>query len=168
MRIMRLLRQAFPKVQFIVTTHDPLCLRGMYDGEVFVLQRTEMDAMVETVPDLPSVRGMRAEQLLTSEFFGLGSTDPETDAKLLRFHRLVVKDSRDPEEEEELNRLGQDLNRNFVAGNTIGEQMMFEAMRRDRFEPFKPIAKVTNESKKAVLAEAMAALEVDGAEGQGS
>src|SRR6185295_11698167 len=39
MRIISLLRRAMPKVQFIVTTHDPLCLRGMYDGEVFVLQR---------------------------------------------------------------------------------------------------------------------------------
>ncbi len=35
LRIVGLLREAFPRVQFIMTTHDPLCLRGMYQGEVW-------------------------------------------------------------------------------------------------------------------------------------
>ena len=43
MQVMTSLRKVLPRVQFIVTTHDPLCLRGMDDGEVVVLQRDEND-----------------------------------------------------------------------------------------------------------------------------
>ncbi|MEM7471727.1 MAG: AAA family ATPase [Pseudomonadota bacterium] len=123
MQIMQLLRRAFPQVQFIVTTHDPLCLQGMYNGEVFVLQRSAEDARVETVKDLPSIRGMRAEQILTSEFFGLGSTDPETDAKLERYNRLAARlEDLDATERAEMGELSKALNENMVIGSTLAEQ----------------------------------------------
>jgi predicted ATP-binding protein involved in virulence len=35
--IVNLLRDVFPRVQFLVTTHDPLCLMGSRPGEVHVL-----------------------------------------------------------------------------------------------------------------------------------
>ncbi|OON62474.1 TIGR02646 family protein [Massilia sp. KIM] len=73
MRVMSSLRRAFPAVQFIATTHDPLCVRGMDDGEVTVLARDELGS-VQIVGDLPDVSGMSAEQILTSEYFGLSST----------------------------------------------------------------------------------------------
>ena len=73
MQVMSSLRRAFPKVQFIVTSHDPLCLRGMEDGEVIVLYR-DSNGRVKQMEDLPDVSGMQAEQLLTSEYFGLAST----------------------------------------------------------------------------------------------
>lgn len=82
MRIMSSLRRALPYVTFIATTHDPLCLRGMEDGEIEVLRRGK-DQRVEKLEDLPSIKGMRADQILTSDFFGLFSTaDPETEAKV--------------------------------------------------------------------------------------
>jgi len=130
MRIMSLLRQAFPKVQFIVTTHDPLCLRGMYDGEVFVLQRSAEDN-VEQVVDLPSIRGMRSEQLLTSEFFGLGSTDPQTDARLARFNLLAARhENLSEDESDEMERLGAALDDEMVLGSTLGQQAYVEALKK--------------------------------------
>lgn len=69
-RIVSGLRNALPKIQFIMTTHDPLCLRGMDDGEIIVLQRNGEGDIVQ-LSDLPNVRGMRADQLLTSDYFGL-------------------------------------------------------------------------------------------------
>jgi predicted ATPase len=85
MRVMSSLRRALPGVQFIVTTHDPLCLRGMDDGEVVVLQRSEKGRIVQ-LKDLPSIKGMRADQLLTSDYFGLSSTvDPETELGVARY-----------------------------------------------------------------------------------
>lgn len=82
MQVMTSLRKVFPRVQFIVTTHDPLCLRGMDDGEVMVLQR-DQSGRIQALEDLPNVRGMTAEQLLTSDYFGLASTtDPTTEIKL--------------------------------------------------------------------------------------
>jgi hypothetical protein len=131
MQIMTLLRRAFPKIQFIATTHDPLCLRGMYDGEVFVLQRSAED-QIERVLDLPSIRGMRADQILTSEFFGLGSTDPETDARLLRYNRLAARiETLSDEEQAELRRLRTALDDGMVLGSTLREQAYAEALKAE-------------------------------------
>tara|TARA_R110000772_G_scaffold215694_2_gene326167 strand:- start:4261 stop:6345 length:2085 start_codon:yes stop_codon:yes gene_type:complete len=80
--IMDGLRRALPNMTFIVTTHDPLCLRGMRDGEVLVLQRVKGEAagsslpiMVETLTELPDVTKLTIEQLLTSDLFDLFDTD---------------------------------------------------------------------------------------------
>jgi hypothetical protein len=82
--VMTSLLRVLPKVQFIATTHDPLCLRGMDDGEVVVLQRSG-GGEVRQLRDLPSIRGMTAEQLLTSDYFGLASTaDPGLELRLLK------------------------------------------------------------------------------------
>ena len=69
MRIVNSLRKAFKRVQFISSTHDPLCLRGLENGEVVVLRRTDRGPLFR-VPDLPPVKGLRVDQLLTSEFLG--------------------------------------------------------------------------------------------------
>ena len=74
MRIVGALRSLMPRVQFVVTTHEPLCLRGVLDGEVVVVRRNS-ESEVIVLTDLPPVTGMRIDQLLTSEHFGLGSTD---------------------------------------------------------------------------------------------
>lgn len=79
MRVMSALREAMPKVQFIVTTHDPLCLRGMHPGEVKVVFN-DGESNVGVMEDLPDVSTLRVDQLLTSDFFGLATaTDPERD-----------------------------------------------------------------------------------------
>lgn len=91
MQVMTSLRRVFPRVQFIVTTHDPLCLRGMDDNEVIVLQRDET-GHISPLEGLPSVKGMTAEQLLTSDYFGLASTtDPSTEIELARLAGDVIR-----------------------------------------------------------------------------
>lgn len=61
MRIVTALREALPNVTFIMTTHDPLCLRGLRAGEVMVFRRIESRApdslpvVVEQLEDLPDV-----------------------------------------------------------------------------------------------------------------
>lgn len=77
LRVVRAAREMLPRVQFVITTHDPLCLRGVVDGEVIVVRRNSHGDVL-ALADLPPVTGMRIDQLLTSEHFGLGSTeDPE-------------------------------------------------------------------------------------------
>ncbi|WP_189635861.1 AAA family ATPase [Pseudomonas chlororaphis] len=93
MQVMTSLRKVFPRVQFIVTTHDPLCLRGMDDGEVMVLQR-DQNGLIHALEGLPSVKGMTAEQLLTSDYFGLASTtDPSTEIRLASIAGDVARKS---------------------------------------------------------------------------
>jgi hypothetical protein len=123
MHIVAALRQAMPNVQFIATTHDPLCLRGMRTGEVQVLVRNE-DHRIEALSGLPDVRGLRAEQLLTSEYFGLSSTaDPEVEQAL---NRIAQPGANGSASEVDL----EILKSYRWIGNTPAEQIVNEATRR--------------------------------------
>jgi len=97
--IVNLLRNVFPRVQFIVTTHDPLCLLGTLPGEVHVLHRDPETSRVQVKQvDVPP--GVTADQVLTGFWFGLRSTlDEDTLAKLDR-HRQLLRERR-PESDEE-------------------------------------------------------------------
>jgi predicted ATP-binding protein involved in virulence len=155
MQVMSALRRAFPKVTFIATTHDPLCLRGLDDGEVAVLVRDERQN-VDTLRDLPSVKGLRAEQLLTSDYFGLSSTaDPETEAKISRYANLLTDSERDrsPEANAELREVEADLSRTLVVGDTAVEQVVAQAIKEFLNTRRKgPVAERSEARKRAVSA----------------
>lgn len=98
-QVMTALRVAFPKVTFIVTTHDPLCLRGMHDGEVVVMHRVanqqdtdrKWPILTEQLVNLPKVSDMTVEQLLTSDFFSLMSTEePSTEREIAQISHLLA------------------------------------------------------------------------------
>ncbi|EOQ16004.1 hypothetical protein KQ3_04918 [Bacillus cereus B5-2] len=55
------------KIQFIATSHNPLSLRGLIDGEVAVLLENE-DENPYVIQNLPSQEGFNVEALLTSKF----------------------------------------------------------------------------------------------------
>lgn len=124
LRVVSALRRAMPHVQFVATTHDPLCLRGMRGGEVHVLVRDD-NQQVQALTGLPDVRGLRAEQLLTSDYFGLSSTaDPEVEGALERLalppHARAATESVD-----------RDALQSFRwIGDTPGEQIVNEALKR--------------------------------------
>lgn len=149
MQIMERLRRAFPCVQFLVTTHDPLCLRGMRKGEVFVLQRDPENRRVESLSDLPDVRGLRAEQLLTSEFFGLGSTDPATEAKIRRYEVLTLHPMGTAAEAAELDRLREEIA--LTSGNSIQEQLLNEAFAKAGIDPFAAMPKVNRQDRAGLV-----------------
>lgn len=158
LRIVGLLRQAFPRVQFILTTHDPLCLRGTHQGEVFVLRRSEDDNAIETLAELPNVQGMRAEQILTSEFFGLGSTDPVTDAKVERYQYLTTKSDASADERSERLRLAGEIEARMMVGNTIEQQTDAEAARLANLDAPIALKKVEAGDRKRMVEAALAKL----------
>jgi predicted ATPase len=128
MRIVTSLRRAFPGIQFISTTHDPLCLRGLTKGEVVVMRRDE-HGNIEPIMDLPSPSDFRVDQLLTSEFFGLNSTvDPETEVLFDSYYALLALHRRTPTQDEELELLQQKLQDRRYVGDTLRDQLMFEAV----------------------------------------
>ena len=53
MRIARQLRKIFKRATFIISTHEPLCLRGVKKGEVILLEMNEYGT-IKSVTDLPS------------------------------------------------------------------------------------------------------------------
>lgn len=125
MRAMSSLRNAFPGVQFVATTHDPLCLRGMDDGEVIVLARDE-DGSVHILEDLPPISGMRAEQILTSDYFGLSSTvDPEIHLEIAR-----IAEGLQANEVRDIGAEARDLVDKLALGNSATAQIIHAALQK--------------------------------------
>ncbi|MBP8918348.1 MAG: AAA family ATPase [Micropruina sp.] len=126
MRIVSALRLVLPRIQFVVSTHDPLCLRGLEDGEITVVNRTG-DGNIVTITDLPSVKGMRVDQLLTSEHFGLGSAmDPDVDRLYEEYYGLRGEPDPTAAQRQRLAALEDELGRLRQLGVTQREQLMLQ------------------------------------------
>ncbi len=128
MKIVSSLRDTFPSVQFIVSSHDPLCLRGMKDREVWVMDRTE-DGKVIASNELPNHETMRVDQILQSEFFDLDDTvDEETNELFRKYYDLLRNRDRDAMQEDELDTLRQKLKAMGALGENERERMMLDAI----------------------------------------
>ncbi|MCP3420320.1 AAA family ATPase [Nocardioides pinisoli] len=90
MGIVPLLREVFPRLHVIVTTHDPLCLQETDSGEVIRLEKADGGRVAAIPLDVP--RGLRADQLLTGEWFRLTTTTDNETARLRQEHsRLLLE-----------------------------------------------------------------------------
>ncbi|MNB88335.1 hypothetical protein D3C75_353460 [compost metagenome] len=123
------LRTAFPRMQFIVTSHDPLCLRGTHYGEIAVMKRTGENVTI--MKDLPDHEGMRVDQILTSEFFDLNTTlDSETDNLITQYQRLLVQRELGQQDIVNLNAIENKLDNPSIRylGYTNRERMMYQVI----------------------------------------
>lgn len=131
MKIVPLLRQLFPRVQFIATSHEPLTLRSLDATEVTVLRRAadgEVFAVNARDAELTSPRYLRIDQLLTSELFGLHSTDdPDVEAMFEEYYGLLAKHAPDRDDKKKLAILKDELADKRQMGNTQRERIVFEA-----------------------------------------
>jgi len=99
------LGKLFPNVQFIATTHSPLIVGGMTPNQVFRFARDEDGKVVRLPVEAEMIVG-RADQLLTGDLFGLGTTiDSATQEKMGRYAALLGKSLRSEEEDQEFQRL---------------------------------------------------------------
>jgi energy-coupling factor transporter ATP-binding protein EcfA2 len=116
------LRSVFPHLQFVATTHDPLCLRGLETGELHVLERREEGVAAHQI-DVPS--GLDADEILTGSWFGLDTTlDQQIEDDLIRYRTLRL-DGRAPDDAA-LTDLRRHLERSLgsYAGTSIGRIMV--------------------------------------------
>jgi hypothetical protein len=65
MQVVESMRRAFPRMQVLASTHDPLCLRGLDAGEILVMRRDD-DRELVVLDNLPGTAQLRVDQLLTS------------------------------------------------------------------------------------------------------
>jgi predicted ATP-binding protein involved in virulence len=100
------LRTAFPSTTFIATTHNPLTLHGTRPGEVYVVRRTDDGAIEVLQRDLPA--GIRADQILTGDWFGLPTTLDANTQSLLDEHRKMLREGR-AEDDAERKKLEEEL-----------------------------------------------------------
>lgn len=127
------LRRAFPRIQFIVTTHEPLCLRGLEVGEITVLRREGSRITTQVVNE--SVAHLRADQLLTSPLFGLiGTRDPElvnaARGDESRYDELFLKANRSPAEESEFQTLRAAIVSRTASGERPVDRFVEQAVRQ--------------------------------------
>ncbi|MGA9278873.1 AAA family ATPase [Ilumatobacter sp.] len=131
MQITDRLRRTFPNVQFLVSTHEPLCLRGLQANEVVKVLKYERHGVI-VQPIEMSPAQYRVDQLLTSDFFGLDSAiDPEVDGLYRRFYELRRKQLDGDPVSDELLALDRKLNSQRLRpklGYTRRDQMMYEAI----------------------------------------
>ncbi len=112
--IIRLLHQQFPKLQFIASTHSPLCATGTTDLNdeecTLVLLKQADHNRVDVTDHHKPPRDRRADQVLTSYLFGLTtSSDNAVVQKIERYSQLASK-TRNEKEHKELILLRRNLN----------------------------------------------------------
>jgi hypothetical protein len=128
MRIVSALREFLPRMQFIATTHDPLCLRGLTNREVVVMRRDTKGRAV-AVRDLPSAEGLRVDQLLTSEYFGLNSTvDPAYQKLFDEYYELRRRPRSTKKQKARIKELRRSLDELGMMGRTRRERLMLAAI----------------------------------------
>ena len=131
MRIVQRLREVFPRMQFIATSHEPLTLRGLEREEVAVLKRAlngTVGAITSDSADFPSPKLMRVDQLLTSELFGLNSTeDLAIDTLFEEYYKLLAARTRTTAEDVRLDELRTQLEDGRQLGLTPRERLVFRA-----------------------------------------
>ncbi len=88
-RVIADIRKAFPKMSFVVTTHNPLTLLSAKAREVHVLERDEEGGIICNQVDPPP--GIRADQVLTGPWFGLSSTLDRDTLRMLDKHRRMLR-----------------------------------------------------------------------------
>lgn len=136
------LRAALPRVTFVITSHDPLCLRGMRKGEVMMLNRYQnlmlgqdrtMPEVVERVVDFDDIENFTIEQLLTSDLFQLYSTDDRrTDDTFAHVAKLLAEQRKESElnaaERADLARFRTEISEALPYGRTEVTQLVQEAV----------------------------------------
>jgi hypothetical protein len=101
-------RGTFPRMTFVVTTHNPLTLLGARPGEIQIVRRGAGGDIEFTQRDIPP--GLRMDAVLTGSWFGVASTlDPKTLRDLDRYRQLLHASLSSPEVRAEREALEREL-----------------------------------------------------------
>jgi predicted ATPase len=131
--IIKLLHDQFPKLQFIVTTHAPLCAIGttdLKDEECELILLRQVEDYTKGIDDQKPPRRLRADQVLTSYLFGLTSTRSNDVARdINRYAYLKGKKNPSNEERQELVELHARLDRDLGSEETELQRLVERAVK---------------------------------------
>lgn len=132
--IVQRLQKQFPKTQIIATTHTPLVASGIVDVQNSMLVKLEQQdngSIDKHIIDKATIAGKRADQVLTSEAFGLLTTrNPGSEDDFDRYAELVAKTERTPEEESEMQALASRLKEQFATREGYVARLVERAIER--------------------------------------
>lgn len=125
MRIVNAYRRTFKGLQFLCTTHEPLCLRGTRQEELVVLARA--GETVQQITDLPDLEELRIDQILTSPVFGMQTTvDPEAERNFQEYYYLLAKKKQTTKEKKRTEELKKKLYRYGVLGTDRRSRAIYD------------------------------------------
>jgi energy-coupling factor transporter ATP-binding protein EcfA2 len=132
-RIVEKVRELFPNLQFIVSSHSPFVAQDMRSEDKLIVLRRAETGVVHT-EDPGDVHGWRVDQILTSHLFGLPSTrNAGVDTVEKRKRALVEKQTSSdlaPAERAELNEVREWLeNKTPGPGQTEEEREVYNVAR---------------------------------------
>ena len=114
-QIIEHLHEKFKKIQFIISTHSPLCVSGTadigeYDAPLYKIYCSyDKDHATSGLEEYPIPRGLRYDQILI-DYFKLPSTiNIKLQEKVDALRDLFMKEKLEPEEIKELKRLDEEL-----------------------------------------------------------
>ena len=91
-----------------------------------------MRGRIYVVPDLPPIKALRVDQLLTSEFFGLDSTlDPDIESKYRELYRLLAVRAPSDDVNARIGELREELAPYELPGATRRERRLLQVIDRE-------------------------------------
>ena len=114
-RIIPALTHHFPHLQIFCSTHSPLMLAGLKQGQVQLLQRGENGKVIVSRNEV-DIKGWTADEILRNFLGLLDPTDLETATHLERLQNLRSKGNLSDEEKEELERLRHMVSDDLLSG----------------------------------------------------
>ena len=115
-KIVKILWEQFPNVQFICSTHTPICALGLSDLEceswLFKAAYVNNHSEVKRFDLQEDFKGYRADQILTSDIFGLTDTrSVSVEHKLGEYQKiyLIEKSKRTKRQEQRLREIKKEL-----------------------------------------------------------
>lgn len=106
------LRTVFPRISFIFTTHDPLCIQNSFKGEIYYLS-LDKESHEFSYSQLDVPKGLNADQLLTGSWFGLNSTIDKDTLELLNEHSELLLLRKTKHNIQKINRIEEELRERF-------------------------------------------------------
>ena len=128
-RIIPTLTRHFPHLQIFCSSHSPMMLAGLKEGQAHLLKRDEHGKVTVSRNEV-DIKGWTADEILRN-FLGLvDPTDLETVSNLERLQNLRSRESLSDEEKEELERLRHMVSDNLLSGPISAQMEQFaRAMR---------------------------------------
>ena len=83
MKVINTVARAFPRIQFIFTSHSPLVASSLEWMNIILLKLNSRTNRTTVKQLRESIHGLDADQVLISEFFGLSTTRARDKAKKL-------------------------------------------------------------------------------------
>ena len=131
-RIIPTLTKHFPNLQIFCSTHSPLMLAGLKEGQVQLLQRDE-NGKVTVSRNEVDIAGWSADEILRNLLGVSDPTDSETVGHLERLKDLRAKEGLTVDEAKELEKLRHTVSQDLLSGPKSAQVEQFaEELRRAR------------------------------------